>query len=268
MSEFNEKKTFEKEFSEDVIDIAAVTGSVGIGAGMSSEETLWTASIDLIAWKSLDENEAVKKEEIQLRWLVDEEEVEKAMNLLQSNTVVKLQVRTGTDSMMLVNILEPEYEDGELETIVKESVKPVYYHDEIFGKFTLEKGIKVFERNIAWENEQCELYFDWHEDESMMKSALKTAHTLFAEKDKWSQKIRMYAAAELVDLANDWLQEEDEIEEMTKEMFMDLMSLDTISVYPEGDFDFYFSDGDMFAGHSIVVEGNINGTFTRAQIAG
>ncbi|WP_338131414.1 hypothetical protein [Priestia aryabhattai] len=30
MSKFNEKKTFEKEFSEDVIDIAAVTGSIGI----------------------------------------------------------------------------------------------------------------------------------------------------------------------------------------------------------------------------------------------
>lgn len=81
-------------------------------------------------------------------------------------------------------------------------------------------------------------------------------------------KIRMYAAAELVDLANDWLQEEDEIEEITEGMFIDFMSLDTISVYPEGDFDFYFSDGDMFAGHSIVVEGNIKGTFTRAQIAG
>jgi hypothetical protein len=98
--------------------------------------------------------------------------------------------------------------------------------------------------------------------------ALKTAHTLFEEQDKWSQKIRMYAAAELVDLANDWIQEEDEIEEMTEEMFMDLMSLDTISVYPEGDFDFYFSDGDMFGGHSIIVEGNIDETFTRAQIAG
>ncbi|KNH20466.1 membrane protein [Priestia megaterium] len=266
MSKFSEKKKFEKGFSEEVIDIAAVTGSVGIGAGMSSGETLWTASIDLIAWKSLEGNESVNKEEIQLRWLVDEEEVEKAMNLLQSNTVVKLQVRTGTDSMMLVNILEPEYEDGELETIVKESVKPVYYYDEILGKFTLEKSIKVFERNIAWANEQCELYFDWHKDENMIKSALKTAHTLFEEQDKWSQKIRMYAAAELVALANDWLQEEDEIEEITKDMFMDFMSLDTISVYSEGDF--YFSDGDMFAGHSIVVEGNINGTFTRAQIAG
>ncbi|MCE4088108.1 DUF2262 domain-containing protein [Priestia megaterium] len=99
-----------------------------------------------------------------------------------------------------------------------------------------------------------------------MFKALKTAHTLFEEQDKWIQKIRMYAAAELVDLAPDWLQEEDEIEEITEEMFMDFMSLDTISVYPEGDFD--FSDGDMFAGHSIVVEGNINGTFTRAQIAG
>ncbi|MGE1195877.1 DUF2262 domain-containing protein [Priestia megaterium] len=268
MSKFSEKKKFKKGFSEEVIDIAAVTGSVGIGAGMSHGETLWTASIDLIAWKSLDENKAVKKEEVPLRWLVNEEEVEKAMDLLQSNTVIKLQVRRGTDSMMLVNILETEYEDEELETIVKESVKPIYYHDEKLGKFTLEKGIKVFERNLSWANEQCELYFDWHEDESMMKSALKTAHTLFEEQDKWSQKIRMYAAAELTDLANDWLQEEDEIEEITKDMFMDFMSLDTISVYSEGDFDFYFSDGDMFAGHSIIVEGNINGTFTRAQIAG
>lgn len=73
----------------------------------------------------------------------------------------------------------------------------------------------------------------------------------------------MYVVVELVDLVNDWLQEEDEIEEMIKEMFMDLMSLDIIFVYLEGDFDFYFFDGDMFVGYSIIVEGNINGIFIR-----
>ncbi|MED4152547.1 DUF2262 domain-containing protein [Priestia aryabhattai] len=39
-------------------------------------------------------------------------------------------------------------------------------------------------------------------------------------------------------------------------------------MYKAGNFDFYFFDGDIFAGHSIIVEGNINGTFTRAQTAG
>lgn len=82
MSEFNEKKIFEKEFLEDVIDIVVVIGLVGIGVGMFSEEMLWIVLIDLIVWKSLDENEVIKKEEIQFRWLVDEEEVEKVMNLL------------------------------------------------------------------------------------------------------------------------------------------------------------------------------------------
>lgn len=90
------------------------------------------------------------------------------------------------DIMMFVNILEVEYEDDELEMIVKKLVKLVYYYDEIFGKFIFEKSIKVFEKNILWVNEQCELYFDWYEDESIMKFVLKIVYIFFEEQDKWS----------------------------------------------------------------------------------
>lgn len=103
-----------------------------------------------------------------------------------------------------------------------------------------------------------------------MKSALETAYALFNNQDEWSKKIRMYAAEELVELANDWLQDNDEaeIDEITKEMFINFMTLDSISVYPEGDFEIFFFDGDMFWGHCIIVDGNINGDFNSAQIAG
>jgi len=33
---------------------------------------LWTASIDLIAWKDLHNNETITKEDIRLAWLVDD----------------------------------------------------------------------------------------------------------------------------------------------------------------------------------------------------
>jgi hypothetical protein len=46
------------------------------------------------------------------------------------------------------------------------------------------------------------------------------------------------------------------------------MKLSSISVYPDGDFDLFFDDGDMFWGHSIIVTGNINGEFSSAEIAG
>ncbi|MFL0497066.1 MULTISPECIES: DUF7021 domain-containing protein [Priestia] len=71
-------------------------------------------SDEIILFHYYHQGEAVKKE-LQLRCLVDEEEVGKSMDTLQGNTVVKLQARRGTNWRMLVNILKTEYRDKELE---------------------------------------------------------------------------------------------------------------------------------------------------------
>lgn len=103
-----------------------------------------------------------------------------------------------------------------------------------------------------------------------MREALKTAHTLFNDEEKWNKIIRKYASQKLLDLANDWLEDDDEaeVDEITEEMFINLMEFSNLTVYPDGDFNMYFYDGDMFWGHSIIVSGNINGQFTSAEIAG
>lgn len=44
-----------------MIEIAAVTGALGIGASKGGDNILWTASIDLIAWKDLHNNETITK---------------------------------------------------------------------------------------------------------------------------------------------------------------------------------------------------------------
>ena len=36
------------------------------------------------------------------------------------------------------------------------------------------------------------------------------------------------------------------------------MTLDAITVYPDGAFDFWHHDGDMFWGHSIQVSGSLS----------
>lgn len=112
--------------------------------------------------------------------------------------------------------------------------------------------------------------FDWDENESMMTSALETAYELVNNQEKWNERIRDYASEKLVELANEWLQDNDEadIDEITKEMFVKLMKFNTISAYPEGNFEMFFGDGEMFWGHSIVINGNINGEFKSADIAG
>lgn len=270
LSKVSEISRFQSRFSEEVIEIAAVTGVLGTSAGRAGNDVMGTAFIELIAWKTLHNDEPAKKEEIWLQWLADDKEWQATKNLIEAYTIVKLQVRRGENAMMLVDLLDPAYEDNELERILEYAKKPVYYHDEILGEFTLEKGVKLFEKRTSWNGEECYLCFDWNEDSPIMKSALETAHTLFNEQNEWDRKVRTYAAEELVELANDWLQEDDEaeVDEITKEMFINSIKVTSISVDPDGEFTIYFSDGDMFGGHCIIVDGNISGVFNGAEIAG
>ncbi len=270
MSKSSERSEFEKKFADDVIEVSAVTGPSGVGAGKAGTDIYWNASIDLIAWRNLHSSGPVVKEELSLEWLVDDEELKKSREILKENTVVRLKVRKGQKSMMLVEVLDTEYKDSDLEIILQESIKPVFYNDENLGEFKLDKSTKLFEKKISWGGEEGNLYFDWDKNEDIMKSSLKSAHGLLKEQDSWNTKIRNYAAEELVELANEWLQDDEEadIDEITKEMFIDLMELDSISVYPEGDFEVFFFDGDMFWGHSIIVTGNISGELSSAEIAG
>lgn len=267
MSKNSEIKSFENRFSEEIFEVVAVTSSLGVGAGKAGKEKLWRASIDLIAWKDLNSSEPVVKEEVNLEWLTDDEGLKEWQKTIKESSVIKLKLRKGEKSFMLVDLIDADYKDDELQNILEEELKPVFYEDELLGKFELDKGLKLFETDITWAGEEGRLYFDLDEEEKM-EDSLKTAHELFKNQKDWSDKIKAYAASELLELANDWIDEEDDIDEVTEEMFIDSLGLDTISVYPKGEFEIFFFDGGLFAGHCIIVSGNISGSFESADIAG
>ncbi|WPC39563.1 DUF2262 domain-containing protein [Clostridium sp. JS66] len=263
----SELKSFENRFSEEIFEVAAVTASLGVGAGKAGGEELWEASIDLIAWKDLNSSEPLVKKEVRLAWLTDDKGLKEWQKTIKESSIIKLKLRKGEKSFMLVELIDADYKDEELKNILLEDLKPVFYEDELLGKFKLDKGIKLFETDTTWAGEKGRLYFDLDEEETM-KASLKTAYELFKNQKHWSDKIREYAVSELLDLANDWIDEEDDIDEVTEEMFIESIGLDTISVYPKGEFEIFFFDGGLFAGHCIIVSGNINGNFDSAEIAG
>ncbi|MFS3912648.1 DUF2262 domain-containing protein [Bacillus australimaris] len=259
--------TFEKRFSEDIVSIIAVTGPSGVGAGKAGQQSLWTASIPLIAWK---ENGHITTETIRLCWLTDEEGLREKQAQLHKESIVSLQVRKGESEFMLVSLIDIDIKDQELQEILEEAQKPVFYHDDTLGSFELVKGLDLFEKMIQWNNQECLLYFNLEEEEKINDS-LQTANKLMEKQTKWDSSIKSFAANQLIDLAKDW-QEQDESaeeqEELTLDQFIDRMSFESLHVYPDGEFEVYCHDGDLFWGHVIIVTGNINGTFQDAHIAG
>jgi len=78
-------------------------------------------------------------------------------------------------------------------------------------------------------------------------------------------RVKDSAVQELLPLKNDaWLGDDET--EFSPEEFKSKMTLQSISIHPDGDFDFWHDDGDLFWGHSIQVSGSLADGPTAADI--
>ena len=94
-----------------------------------------------------------------------------------------------------------------------------------------------------------------------------------ADQNGWDEKVRSFAADQLLEQANDWAQdaagnEDGEPEEITREQFMERLELDAVQISADGRFEFWFNDGDLFWGHAIHVTGALDQGPEMAQMEG
>lgn len=257
---------FENNYDKEIIEILAVTGASGLGGGKGPKEEFWTASIDILAWKENIEHSILNIEKTTLRFKADDEFLNEMRSKIKANSIVKLRVRRGERGFLLCEPLKNDILDQELEDFLEKQLEPIFYEDEVFGEFELDKSINVFEKNIDWCGKEVRISFD-NDDESELKSMLETGYALYKEQKDWMKKICNFVCDELLELKNDaWL--DDEEEEITREEFIEAIELCDISLESNDEFTFWFDDGDLFWGHTIIAEGNIDGTLRSAHIAG
>ena len=291
MSKESEIKSFESRFLREVIEIDAVTGMSGFSGGIGSGSVMWSGLIDIIAWKIHGHSSSkIIKEKYTLNALVDYDNFKKLQKIVAGNSIIRLKVCMSKDDSLhcfkLVEFIDISYKDNELEKILQEELKPVFYEDKIFGKMELDKRVDTFESRINWMESNVHIMINNNKDENVIKDCISTAHELYNNQKKWNEKILNYSAQELLDLANDWyedsreeyyedfdpnFEEEDpffKYEEILKERFIELIEISEICVESDGNFSIFCSDGDIFLGHCIIVSGNINGEFKDAVMAG
>lgn len=156
--------------------------------------------------------------------------------------------------------------DEELQAISDELQKPVIVSTERFGNLVLDRSIDWFEGEAEWNGETVCVTFPVDGDKPD-ESALKTAELLWSDQAKWNSRIEEYATRELLEIKNDtWLEEGES--ELTAKQFVARMTLTSVSVSSDGEFEFWYDDGDLFCGHSIVVSGNLKHGPTDAGIHG
>ncbi|MFR5077481.1 MAG: DUF2262 domain-containing protein [[Clostridium] innocuum] len=64
-----------------------------------------------------------------------------------------------------------------------------------------------------------------------------------------------YAAEQLLSCAIDWQDEAED--ELRADDFARRIRIEAVNVSQDGEFELYYDDGDIFAGHVIIVSGNM-----------
>lgn len=152
------------------------------------------------------------------------------------------------------------------EEFLKKEKAPVQFFDETFGEFVLDKTVNWFEGKVVLKGKLIRVTLDEKED-------ISTLYEIGKDFDNFFNKASEYASKELLDLGNDWYYdswegEEEDFIPLTLETFQEKISLQSIGLTEDGKFNLWYSDGDIFLGHVICVDGNIADGFTSASMEG
>ena len=189
--------------------------------------------------------------------------------------IYKVRVRkhsTDDAQYLLVKILSRRVHHPELDALREQYKKPVSLETPL-GPFTLDRSFSWFENNINLKNGNTEIYLETDtEDGDTAEKALAIFCKICGSLDEFEQNVRLAAADELLECANDWLadccEEGDEPEIITREGFAERIGLESISIAPDGEITIYYDDDDIFLGHSIVVTADSSGNVSDAILMG
>ena len=247
------------------VEGVGVVGPSGTAGGQEVNETTWTLYFSLQPWKG-PEGDLVERV-LYVEWKrLSERTLKKLMNAIKPYDILRIRVRLSKDGAELVKLLGKEKSDKDLRKRARELQKPVTINDPFFGWLTLNRAFDTYETNFIWNSQPIGLSFSRRDcvDEPEF---FRRVRTLWKAPKKWDQRIRDFAAGELLALKNDtWLEENEAA--LTSKQFKSRMTLESISVDPDGRFEFFFNDGDLFWGHIIVVSGTLANGPTDADIAG
>lgn len=263
-------RLFEELSRAPVVDITGVVGASGSAGSKLGGDTLWTFSFTFDTWRV--GTGSIETRPLTVRRRVDEQALAHHRNQVLADAIIRVRARLAMENVLdspqalLEALAGGVTDDDELNRALARSQQPITLIDAQFGMFTFDRRADWFEAKTRWGRAPVALTVVAKESIEAER-AITIARELWREQRAWHERIERYAVEKLLPLKNgNWLGEEEE--PFSAKAFVSQMTLESISVHPDGSFEFWHDDGDLFWGHSIVVRGNLADGPTDADIPG
>ena len=226
----------------------------------SKRNGFWEVAVCCLAYIDCETGE-LHKEECRFVFAASEKEYENHLiPEFDKETVYHLKVRKKLPEelpeimikrldFLLVDVIEKNAKSPELEEILAEYKKPIIIEDDILGELLYDRTIKSFEGHIPWLDKNIDISLDVDKDNKAgITKARKAIKEMYLSAEKWDANMRKFAAENLIDLARDWCESEEEALKITEESFAKRIGIGLISMTSGGSFTAYFSDDDILQG--------------------
>jgi hypothetical protein len=253
---------------EDVLGVVDASGA----GGWLEEDDQWTLAFTLHCWKIPPG--PLKAHPLSVEWTASRRRFDALRKRVRPYAVVRIRARVveesvvGTPQAQLTKFFGLDDSDPKLNQAAADLQAPVVLRDHQFGDLTLDRRVDWYTAETEWNGKVVTLNLSL-DDSGTPTAALQVGRSLWQDQQRWAKRIQDYAVRELLPLKNEnWLDEDKEEAELTAEQFKARMTLESITVRPDGSFDFWHDDGDLFWGHSIQVWGSLTEGPTGADIPG
>jgi len=247
--------------------VLGVVGPYGASGANNPGDDFWTLRFEFENWKF--KSESLQNKILSLQKIVSKEELHEIMKGIKKYDILEIETRVdegpsaAKSEGLFLRVLGKVDSDLELKEAARQSQEPITIEDAQFGVFQLERIGNLYESRVKWVEEAAKLSLDG----DSTSESLTTARALWLEQNSWNKRILDHAVNELLKLKNEtWLQSDEE--DVLPDQFKARMKLHSIRVRGNGDFVFWFEDGDLFWGHDIMVEGSVTDGPTKAGIHG
>lgn len=245
----------------------------------SENESSLVANVELIAYIDCMTNELIKSNS-KVEWPITTEDINKNFIYnIEKYHIYHLKVKElDPNNFLLVDVLERDLENQLLKETLKECEQKaaIVIEEPDLGKFTLDKNLKAFISQMDWLNPKKQINVSLNIGENSRLKALEkvggffnTLEKLVANKKEWDKKLKIYAAENLIDLANELrknLKGMFKFIKIWKWRFIGKIELINLDINPNGEFIATFDDKKLFVGHKIIINGNINGELLNSVI--
>jgi len=245
----------------------------------SENESSLVANVELIAYIDCMTNELIKSNS-KVEWPITTEDINKNFIYnIEKYHIYHLKVKElDPNNFLLVDVLERDLENQLLKETLKECEQKaaIVIEEPDLGKFTLDKNLKAFISQMDWLNPKKQINVSLNIGENSRLKALEkvggffnTLEKLVANKKEWDKKLKIYAAENLIDLANELrknLKGMFKFIKIWKWSFIGKIELINLDINPNGEFIATFDDKKLFVGHKIIINGNINGELLNSVI--